>query len=243
MSTVLKIENLTKNFRIYHDKKLKEALVSFVKRRPSYTTLIALKDINVEVEKGQCLGIIGPNGSGKSTLLKLIAGILYPDKGKIYTNGKISTLIEINAGLHEDLTGIENIYLNAALYGLTKKQIRQNLNKIIDFAELGNFIDTQTRFYSDGMRARLGFSVAIHVNADILLVDEVLAVGDEQFREKCYKKIDELRRNGVSIVYVSHELDSIKKICDSVIFICNSTIIIKGSPAAVIDKYVKGIKP
>ncbi len=239
MSIVLKVENLHKNFRVYHDRKIKQALVSFVKRRPSYTTLEALKDINFEVKKGECLGIIGPNGSGKSTLLKLLAGILYPDKGTIYKNGKISTLIELNAGLHEDLTGIENIYLNAALYGLIKRQIKERLGAIIDFSELGSFIDTQTRFYSDGMRARLGFSVAIHVNADTLLVDEVLAVGDEHFRNKCYERISELKRNGTAIIYVSHDMESIKRICDSAIFLCGSSVVVRGDPAMVVEKYIK----
>ncbi len=239
MSVVLKVENLHKNFRVYHDRKLKQALVSFVKGRPSYTTLEALKDINFEVKRGECLGIIGPNGSGKSTLLKLLAGILYPDKGAIYKNGKISTLIELNAGLHEDLTGIENIYLNAALYGLTKRQIKERMDAIINFSELGSFIDTQTRFYSDGMRARLGFSVAIYVNADILLVDEALAVGDEAFRQKCYAKITELKNKGMAIVYVSHDMESVKRICDSAILIHKSSIAAKGNPTSVVAKYVE----
>lgn len=238
MNIVIKTENLTKNFRVYHDKKIKEALVSLVKRRPSYTTLIALKDISFELEKGKCLGILGSNGSGKSTLLKLIAGILYPDEGIIYKNGKISTLIELNAGLHEDLTGLENIYLNAAIYGLTKKQIKQSLNDIINFSELGDFIDTQTRFYSDGMRARLGFSVAIHVDADILLVDEVLAVGDENFRQKCYKKIKDLKNNGTSIVYVSHDMDSIKNVCNEALWLDKGCIAARGIPESIVTRYI-----
>ena len=239
MNYSLKVENLTKIFRIYHDKRLKGALISIIKRRPIYDSFVVLKDINFEVKKGECLGIIGANGSGKSTLLKLIAGILSPDEVSIYINGKISTLIELYSGQHDDLTGLENIFLVASAFGLTRKQIKERLEKIIQFSGLGNFIDTQTRFYSDGMRARLGFSVAAHVDSDILLIDEVLAVGDLEFKERCYNKIYNLKENGVSIIYVSHDFDSIRGICNRVLWLEKGVIRCIGEPEDVISNYTK----
>jgi len=237
MRVSVKVENLGKIFRVYHDRRFKEALVSIFKGRRIYENLVALKDISLEVGRGECLGIIGANGSGKSTLLKLLAGILYPDEGKIAVDGRISTLIDLESGLHLDLTGLENIYLNASLFGLTRKEIKERLSDIIEFSELSNFIDTQTRYYSDGMRARLGFSIAIHVDADVLLIDEVLAVGDLSFKEKCYAMILEFKKSGRSIVYVSHDFESIKKVCDKVVWLDKGANRYTGNPEDAVHKY------
>jgi ABC-2 type transport system ATP-binding protein/lipopolysaccharide transport system ATP-binding protein len=243
MKTAIEVRDLTKIFRVYHDKRFKEVLISFVKRRPIYENLVALKNLNFKVEKGECLGIIGINGSGKSTILKLLAGVLWPDNGGIDVTGKISTLIALDSGLHDDLTGLENIYLNAALFGLTLKEIKEKVPDIINFSGLSKFIDTQTRHYSNGMKARLGFSIAIHTDSDILLVDEALAVGDKSFKEQCYTRIVELKRKGVSMVYVSHEMDSIKSICDKALWLEHGMIRYMGRPGETIDAYLKSVPP
>ncbi|OGL42695.1 MAG: hypothetical protein A2042_01670 [Candidatus Schekmanbacteria bacterium GWA2_38_11] len=197
----------------------------------------ALKDVNFEVKKGNTLGIIGPNGAGKSTILKLLAGITEPTTGKITINGKIGVLIELGAGFHPEFTGRENIYLNGAIMGMGKKEINEKFDNIVDFAELQEFIDTPVKHYSSGMYVRLGFSIAAHLEPDILLIDEVLAVGDASFQAKCLKKIGELKQSGVIMVLVSHNLHSIRILCDKTILLNQGNIIFYGETETAINNY------
>ena len=203
----ISVENVEKSFKIYKDKgyTLKERIL-FFKSRNAYVKNNILRGISFDIEKGDILGIVGKNGSGKSTLLKLITKIIYPDSGSIKINGKVSSLIELGAGFHPDMTGRENIYINASIYGLTKKEIDSKLDTIIKFSELEEFIDSPIRTYSSGMYMRLAFSVAINVEAEILLIDEILSVGDANFQAKCFRKMQELKDSGINIVILSHDL-------------------------------------
>lgn len=218
---VIKVNDVYKSFKIYYDKgsSLKEKIL--FKNRNRHEIHEVLKGVSISIEKGEVVGLIGENGSGKSTLLKLMTKIIYPDKGDIEIKGKVSSLLELGAGFHPDMTGRENIYTNASIFGLTKKEIDKRLDKIIDFSELGEFIDNPVRTYSSGMYMRLAFSVAINVDAEILLVDEILAVGDASFQAKCFKKMQEIKNQGTTIVIVSHDLTSIEKLCDKAIWIDN----------------------
>lgn len=197
----------------------------------------ALDDVSFEVKKGEILGIIGPNGSGKTTLLKLLNGIFWPDKGKITVKGKVGALIEVGAGFHPLLTGRENVYINAAILGMTKKEIDERFDSIVEFADIGDFIDTPVKFYSSGMFVRLGFSVAVHCEPDILLVDEVLAVGDISFQFKCFNKIGELSSNNTTIVLVSHNLISIRRHCEKCTWLKSGKVIKIGNSSEVCDMY------
>lgn len=237
---VIEIKNIDKNFKIYTDKgyTLKERLL-FFKKRNSYTKHMVLKDISFEIYKGEVIGLIGKNGCGKSTLLKLLTKIIYPDKGFINIKGKVSSLLELGAGFHPDMTGRENIYINASIFGLTRKEINGKIEDIINFSELQEFIDTPIRTYSSGMYMRLAFSVAINVEADILLVDEILAVGDANFQEKCYAKMKELKEEGTTVVMVSHDLNVIKQLCNRAIWIESGIIREEGNPEEVIEAYLQ----
>jgi ABC-2 type transport system ATP-binding protein/lipopolysaccharide transport system ATP-binding protein len=199
----------------------------------------ALKGISFEVETGKTLGIIGENGSGKSTLLKILAGISKPTFGEIVTRGRISALIELGAGFHPEISGRENIFINGIILGLTRKQIQEKYRDIVDFAELEEFIDHPVKSYSSGMYMRLGFSIAINVSPDILLIDEVLAVGDASFVPKCLDKINEFRRNGKTIIFVSHDLSTVERICDEVIWLKNGKIEMQGYPKRIVDAYLE----
>ena len=235
----IEIKHVTKSFKIYYDKAstLKEHLL-FWKRNESelYT---ALKDINLDIKKGETVGLIGVNGSGKSTLLKLMTKIIYPTKGEIITHGKLTSLLELGAGFHQDFTGRENIYFNAAIFGLTKQEIDKRLDDIIEFSELGEFIDNPVRTYSSGMYMRLAFSIAINVDAEILLIDEILAVGDQHFQEKCFNKLQELKESDKTIVIVSHSLDQIENLCTRAIWINNGLVEMDDTPSKVIPEYLK----
>ncbi len=235
----IEIKHVTKSFKIYYDKAstLKEHLL-FWKRNESelYT---ALKDINLDIKKGETVGLIGVNGSGKSTLLKLMTKIIYPTKGEIITHGKLTSLLELGAGFHQDFTGRENIYFNAAIFGLTKQEIDKRLDEIIEFSELGEFIDNPVRTYSSGMYMRLAFSIAINVDAEILLIDEILAVGDQHFQEKCFNKLQELKESDKTIVIVSHSLDQIENLCTRAIWINNGLVEMDDTPSKVIPEYLK----
>jgi len=235
----IEVVDVTKSFKIYYDKAstLKEHLL-FWKRNQSevYT---ALKDINVTIKKGETIGLVGVNGSGKSTLLKLMTKIIYPTKGKILTHGKLTSLLELGAGFHNDFTGRENIYFNAAIFGLTKTEIDARINEIIAFSELGEFIDNPVRTYSSGMYMRLAFSIAINVDAEILLIDEILAVGDQHFQEKCFKKLEELKESDKTIVIVSHDLGHIENLCTRAIWINEGKIEMDDKPKKVIEEYLK----
>lgn len=201
----------------------------------------ALKGVGFEVEKGKTVSIIGENGSGKSTMLKLLAGISRPTSGEIVTQGRISALIELGAGFHPEISGRENIFINGIILGLTKKKIQEKLDEIVRFAELEDFIDNPVKSYSSGMYMRLGFSIAINVDPDILLIDEVLAVGDASFVPKCLDKINEFRRQGKTIIFVSHDLSTVDRISDEVIWIKNGKIEMRGYPKRVIDAYLEYI--
>jgi lipopolysaccharide transport system ATP-binding protein len=198
---------------------------------------IALQNISFTVYKGECMGVIGRNGAGKSTLLGLIAGVLKPDSGKVIVNGRVSPLLELGAGFHPELTGRENIVLNGVLMGMTKKEVFKKMDKIIAFSELEEFIDQPLRTYSSGMVARLAFSVVAHLDPDILLIDEILAVGDINFQKKCLDKMQEFRQNGVTMVFVSHAIEQVKEICDRAMWIDNHRIRLIGDARSVCEEY------
>ncbi len=233
------VKNVTKSFKLYYDKPstLKERLVFWNKKKADER--VVLDDISLQIKKGETVALIGVNGSGKSTLLKMMTKIIYPNKGTIKTKGKITSLLELGAGFHPDFTGRENIYFNASIFGLAEKEINRRLDKIIDFSELGELIDSPVRTYSSGQYMRLAFSIAINVDADILLIDEILAVGDQHFQEKCFNKLAELSESDKTIVIVSHSLDSIQKLCKRAIWIHNGKIVKDGLTKEVIDEYIK----
>lgn len=235
----IEVIDVTKKFKIYYDKAstLKEHML-FWKRNKS-EEFVALKDINVKIKKGETVGLVGVNGSGKSTLLKLMTKIIYPTTGKVITHGKLTSLLELGAGFHQDFTGRENIYFNAAIFGLTKEEIDRRLDDIIEFSELGEFIDNPVRTYSSGMYMRLAFSIAINVDAEILLIDEILAVGDQHFQEKCFKKLEELKNSDKTIVIVSHSLDQIENLCTRAIWIYEGKVAMDATPKEVIPKYLE----
>ena len=234
----IEVRNITKKFRVYLDKghTLKEKTL-FRKRR-KYEERSVLNGISFEVKKGEAVGLIGHNGCGKSTTLKLLTKIMYPDSGTIEMNGRVSSLIELGAGFHQDLSGRENIYINASIFGLTKKEIDEHMNDIIAFSELEEFIDNPVRTYSSGMYMRLAFSVAINVQADILLIDEILAVGDANFQAKCFEKLREIKKSGITIVIVSHSLNQIEQICDRSIWLDDGKIRSFGTPREVHPIYL-----
>lgn len=235
----IEIKNLNKYFKIYYDKPntLKERFLFFKKNKTEMRTI--LKNINLDINKGETVALIGVNGSGKSTLLKLMTKIIYPNSGTVKTYGKLTSLLELGAGFHPDFTGRENIYFNASIFGLSKKEINERIDNIIEFSELREFIDNPVRTYSSGMYMRLAFSIAINVDAEILLFDEILAVGDQHFQDKCYKKLSELKEQGKTIVVVTHSLSQIEKICNRAIWIKNGQVEMDGNPEDVIKKYVE----
>lgn len=236
----IRVKNLYKDFKLNSDKprSLKERIL--FSNRNKVEKIQILKDIDLDIKKGETVALIGVNGSGKSTLLKLMTKIIYPTKGTIKINGKLTSLLELGAGFHPDFSGRENIYFNASIFGLTKQEIDKRLNTIIDFSELGEFIDSPVRTYSSGMYMRLAFSVAINVDADILLIDEILAVGDQHFQDKCFKKLHELKANeNKTIVIVSHDLKKVKDLCDRAVWIKKGKIEMDGNPKEVIDKYLE----
>lgn len=225
---VIRISDVSKKFIVHKDKSIKERVVNARRSRLHAEEYWALKDINFSVRAGESIGLAGANGSGKSTLLKIIGGILTPDGGDVKIRGRIAALLELGAGFHPDLTGRENVYLNASILGLSDSQIAKEMESIIDFSGIRDFIDTQVKFYSSGMYVRLAFSVAVHSDPDILLVDEVLAVGDEPFQRKCMEKIREFQREGRSIILVSHSAEQIIDICDRAVVLDQGKIIAMG---------------
>ena len=235
----IKVSDMTKTFKVFYDKPntLKERLVFWNKKSTEIRTV--LNDINLEIKKGETVALIGTNGSGKSTLLKLMTKIIYPTKGKVNTVGKLTSLLELGAGFHSDFTGRENIYFNASIFGLTRKEIDNRMNQIIEFSELQEFIDNPVRTYSSGQYMRLAFSIAINVDADILLIDEILAVGDQHFQDKCFQKLEELKNSDKTIVIVSHSLGSIEKLCSRAIWIKDGRIEKDGKTTEVIKEYLK----
>jgi len=236
-NTVIKFQNVTKKFAFQSQKTFKEFLPALIKGEETSKGFTALDNISFEIEKGESIGIIGPNGSGKSTILKLIAGVMSPTMGKVEVKGQISPLIELGAGMHPELTGRENIYLNGAILGLKKKQIEANLQSIIDFSEIEEFIDQPVKHYSSGMYMRLAFAIAVHVNPEILIVDEILAVGDDAFQKKCFRKMEEFKQNGVTIIFVSHSLEQVREFCNKAIYINHSKLIAQGEVNKTLERY------
>ena len=236
---VLEIKNLSKVFKIYHEKNntFFEFLASSFKRSKNIEHLGVLKDISFNVEKGKMLGIIGSNGSGKTTLLKIIAKILVPDSGQVSITGKVIPFLELGTVFNVELTARDNVIIYGLLLGFSKKEILSKLEKIIKFAELENFVDTKLKNFSTGMYARLAFSTAIEVDPDILLVDEVLSVGDESFQQKSFKKFSEFKNNGKTIIFVSHNLPQVQELCDDVLWLKNGHIESYGEPDKVIQDY------
>lgn len=237
------VDNVYKTFNVFLDKSntIKESLLSLFKRNQREKRVV-LDGVSLKVKQGECVALIGVNGSGKSTLLKLMTKIIYPNKGKIITNGKLTSLLELGAGFHPDFSGRENIYFNASIFGLTKKEIDERLNQIIEFSELGTYIDNPVRTYSSGMYMRLAFSVAINVDAEILLVDEILSVGDQHFQEKCLNKMKELRNEGKTMVFVTHSMGQVKELCNRAIWLSNGKIKMDGKPDEVVDAYIEGTR-
>ncbi len=234
----IEVRDITKSFKIYLDKgsTFKEKVIFRNRRR--YEERSVLKGISFDVKRGEAVGLIGHNGCGKSTTLKLLTRIMYPDSGSIEIKGRVSSLIELGAGFHPDMSGRENIYINASIFGLTKKEIDRRVNDIITFSELEDFIDNPVRTYSSGMYMRLAFSVAINVDAEVLLIDEILAVGDVNFQQKCFEKLKEIKREGTTIVIVSHSLSQIEQICERSIWIDSGKIREEGRPKEVHEKYL-----
>lgn len=241
-NNAIEVDNLSKQFRIPHERKITvyQHLAGLISGGSySYEVFNALQDISFTVKHGETFGVIGPNGSGKSTLLKILAGVLYPDSGTVQINGKIAPFLELGVGFQSDLTAKENIYLYGAIMGLTKKEIASKYEEILDFAELKRFESMKLKNFSSGMYVRLAFSTAIQTDPDILLVDEVLAVGDESFQRKCSKKIDEIRDRGKTIMIVSHDLNTVLNLCERCILLKDGGIFLSGEAGNVVEEYVR----
>ncbi len=233
----VRVRGVSRKFKVVHERSatLKETLIR--RRRSSYTELWAVKDVDLNIRRGEAVAIVGRNGSGKSTLLKMLAGIYEPHMGTIEVGGTMSSMLELGAGFHPDFTGRENVFMNGAIHGLSERQVRERLDEIVDFAQLHEFIDMPVRTYSSGMQMRLAFSVAAHVEPDILLLDEVLAVGDEAFQRKCMGRIYDFRRGGGTLVFVSHDANAVEHVCSRAILIDRGQVVMDGAPPAVMERY------
>ena len=225
---IVRLEAVSKRFVLLRDKSVKERLLNITASRAHRQEFWALRDIELSIPAGATVGLVGHNGSGKSTLLKLIGGILQPTSGSVSRRGRLAALLELGAGFHPDLTGRENVYLNAALLGMSRADTRAAFDQIVDFSGVEDFIDTAVKFYSSGMYVRLAFAVAVHVDPDLLLVDEVLAVGDEAFQAKCLDRIREFQREGRTIVLVSHAAPQVEQLCDRVVVLHHGAMIFDG---------------
>jgi ABC-type polysaccharide/polyol phosphate transport system ATPase subunit len=242
VQAAIEVRNVSKSFIIRHNRNnsLKSQVIGiFHKRfREERETLWALKGVSFDIFPGETLGLIGRNGSGKSTLLKIIAGIYSPTSGKVrLSNTRVGTMIELGVGFHYELTGEENIYLGASIYGLSRKEIDKIYRQVVSFAELDSFMDTSIKNYSSGMQARLGFALAVNLNPDILLVDEILSVGDEAFQRKCLARMEQFRSAGKTIVFVSHSLEDVKRICDRACVLDFGSVIFLGKTDEAVDRY------
>src|SRR5687768_12967263 len=237
MTTAVRVDDVSKRFRLYKEKyhSLKERVIHF--GRIPYEEFWALNDIELDIAQGETVGLLGHNGSGKSTLLKCIAGILQPTHGEIQVTGRFAALLELGAGFHPELTGRENVFLNASILGMPKKEIEKRFDEIVAFAELEDFIDNQVKHYSSGMYVRLGFAVAVTVEPDLLLVDEVLAVGDESFQRKCMERVRKFQREGRTIVVVTHNADSVREYCNRAVVLDHGRMIADGKPDESIRLY------
>ena len=241
---MIDVDHVTIRFNLSNQKvdNLKEYFIKMLKKELMFQEFLAVKDVSFQVKQGEAWGLIGTNGSGKSTMLKAISGILKPYKGKISVNGSVAPLIELGAGFDPEMTARENIYLNGCVLGHTEKFMQEHFNDIVDFAEVWDFLDSPLKNYSSGMRARLGFAIATMVKPDILIVDEVLAVGDYKFRQKCEKRMKELLSGGTTLLYVSHSIEEVKRLCDHAIWIDKGVERMKGEAKEVCDAYMKEMK-
>ena len=245
MSAAVSFKGVSKRFTLHHERPrtLQELVIGlFGGDRGRSEELWALKDVDFEVEEGESLGIIGPNGAGKSTILKLVAGIMRPTSGEMVVRGKVSPLLELGAGFHHDLTGRENIYLNAALLGVRERETKAKFQEIVEFSELERFIDVPLKHYSSGMYMRLGFAVAVNVDPAILLIDEVLAVGDEAFQRKCLVRIEELQKEGRTIIFVSHALSTVAEMCHRALWLDQGRMRAIGPADRVVEEYLESVK-
>lgn len=238
MATAISLESVNKRFVLRHTRSLKEAAVWLLRgrRHELSKSFLALHGIDLHVRQGETVALLGYNGSGKSTMLKLISGVLQPDHGKVLTAGRVAGLIEVGAGFHHDLTGRENVYLNGAILGMTETEIDESFTSIIDFAEIGEFIDTEVKFYSSGMYLRLAFAVAVHTDPEVFLIDEILAVGDEPFQAKCLEKIRELVAAGKTLIVVSHDLDLVSTVCQRGVLLRQGEILFDGPVKAAVER-------
>ena len=235
MSVAIRVKDLTKKYKLYQ--KRSERLANAFGKEKNIKEFYALKGVSFEINKGECVGIIGHNGAGKSTLLKLLTGVAFPTSGEIEINGRLASMLELGSGFNPELTGMENIYFNGSLNGLTKEEIDGKLKDILEFADIGNFIEQPVKNYSSGMFARLAFAVAINVDPDILIVDEILSVGDVGFQVKCMEKFNEFKKKGKTILYVSHGLGTVKKFCDRAIWLQKGEVVDDGNSVIVVERY------
>lgn len=239
MAVVVSVKNVVMNFRMNKEKvdSIKEYMIKFLSRKLSYETFTALNNVSFDVEQGEVIGLVGLNGSGKSTMLKIISGILKPTSGNVAVKGTISPLIELGAGFDFDLTAEENVYLNGSVLGYSRKEMEQKLPEIIDFSELSEFMDVPIKNFSSGMVARLGFAIATITRPEILIVDEILAVGDFKFQKKCEDRINEMMSGGTTVIIVSHSIDQIKRLCDRVIWLEKGRVKMEGPTQMVCSAY------
>lgn len=241
MGNIIEVKNVSMRFNLEKDKTdtIKEYLMKMVRRQLRFSDFYALRDVSFDIEQGDSVALIGTNGSGKSTMLKLIAGVMYPTSGSVTVNGDIAPLIELGAGFDMDLTARENIFLNGAILGHNRKFMQSQFDEIIDFAELHQFVDVPIKNFSSGMIARLGFSIATQVRADILVVDEILAVGDFLFQQKCYRRMEEMLAAGTTLLFVSHDAHQVKHMCKKAVWLDNGVMRAYGPSSEVCDEYQK----
>jgi len=241
MTWAIELKGVSKAFVLRHNPahNLKVRLIGVFhpRHREQLEEFWALREIDLAVRRGECLGLIGPNGSGKSTLLRIMASIFRPTEGEVVVRGRVAPMIEVGVGFHPDLTGQENIYLSTSLYGLSRRETDAIYRQIVAFSELGEFIDVSVKNYSTGMYVRLGFSIAVHLEPDILLIDEVLAVGDERFQQKCLHRMEEVRRRGTTLILVSHSMQTIERMCDRACLLVRGRLEAEGDPTKVVERY------
>ena len=244
-SVAVKVENVTQRFRVIQERPdtLRELFSNFLRHEVSYHNFDAVKDVSLDVPDGQMLGLIGRNGSGKSTLLKIIAGVYKPTAGKVHVRGKIAPMIELGAGFHSELTGRENILMNGLLMGYSKEEMKEREQRIIDFAEIGDFIDSPVKQYSSGMHTRLAFAVATEVDPQVLIIDEILSVGDAGFQRKSFARIQDFRQAGKTILFVSHNMPVITMYCDRAVLLEKGSIMADGDPTEVAELYKNLLSP
>ncbi len=234
---VIEFQNVSKTFPLSRGSKLLRVFLEERIKGENRGVFYALRDVSFRVERGQSLAVIGSNGAGKSTLLGLVAGLADPNEGRVEVNGKVAALLELGSGFHPDLTGRENVFLNASILGLSRKQTEKYFDSIAEFSGIGDFIEEPIRTYSSGMVVRLAFSVAIHIDPEILIIDEVLAVGDQAFQDKCFERIHDFKRQGKTLLFVSHAADTVKKLCDQCVWLEHGQVRAVGDPGPILDEY------